>query len=352
MSPITEQVIPGLWSIPVPIPDNPLGHTLVYAFETSKGPVLIDSGWDDDRSWDVLVGGLATAGTSIGAVYGVLVTHVHADHHGLSGRVREASGAWIALHERDAAMIPKMSVGASTDKQGRADKVTADYRDELAAMLLDAGATMGELGAVSPPRAKDSSHRQRRPLVEPDRFLTDGERMDVPGWAVDAVWTPGHSPGHTCFRVPDHGLLLAGDHVLPSITPHIAMSRADRHGDPLGDFLESLRKVDTPDVHTVLPAHEHRFEHLHARVEEITAHHHHHLAEIDALLAEGPTSLWAIASKLVWNRPWDELNLATKRAAINETAAHLRYLVRRDRAVRLKGVTPITFASGVGVAPA
>lgn len=345
MGGMTEQVIPGLWSIPVPIPDNPLGHTLVYVFETPKGPVLIDSGWDDDHSWDVLVAGLQTAGTSVRDVYGVLVTHVHADHHGLSGRVREASGAWIALHERDAAMIPKMSPAAAGERREREDRVAADYRDELAAMLIDAGATAGELGTIAPMRAKDTSHRRRDPLVAPDRFLADGERMDVPGWAVDAVWTPGHSPGHTCFRVPDHGLLLAGDHVLPTITPHIAISRADRHGDPLGDFLESLRKVDTPDVHTVLPAHEHRFDHLHERVEEITAHHQHHLAEIEALLAVGPSSLWSIASRLVWNKPWDDLNLAMKRAAINETAAHLRYLVRRDRAVRFKGVRPITFAA-------
>jgi hypothetical protein len=54
--------------------------------------------------------------------------------------------------------------------------------------------------------------------------------------------------------------------------------------------------------------------------------------------------LWEIAGRLVWNKPWDELTLLMKRAAVNETAAHLRYLSRRDRAVRLKGVKPITFA--------
>lgn len=348
VSPVTEQVIDGLWSIPVPIPDNPLGHTLVYLFETSRGPVLIDSGWDADVSWDALVAGCATAGTSIAECYGVLVTHVHPDHHGLSGRVREASGAWIALHERDAAMIPKMSGAADGARPGRADQAAADFRDELAAMLLDAGASEHDVGAPSTRRPRERAVRP--PLVAPDRLLADGDRMDVPGWAVDAVWTPGHSPGHTCFRVPDHGLLLAGDHVLPTITPHIAISRADRHGDPLGDFLASLQKVDRADVTTVLPAHEHRFTHLHRRVEEITHHHHEHLAAIEAILAVGPASLWEIASRLAWNRSWDELNLATKRAAINETAAHLRYLSRRDRAVRHKGVKPITFGAGA-VAP-
>jgi glyoxylase-like metal-dependent hydrolase (beta-lactamase superfamily II) len=335
--PATDEVVPGLWSIPVPIPDNPLGYTLVYLFETRRGPVLVDAGWDDDSSWDALVAGCSAAGTSIADCYGVLVTHVHPDHHGLSGRVREASGAWIALHERDAAMVTRMSSATG----GRTTEAK-DFRDELAAVLLDGGASEHELVVAAEPR-RHGRRRRQAPLVSPDRFVEDGASMDVPGWNVQAVWTPGHSPGHTCFRVPAHGLLLAGDHVLPTITPHIAISRADRHGDPLSDFLASLEKVDRPDVDLVLPAHEHRFAPLHRRVVEITAHHHDHLAAIEAVLASGPATLWDIARSLAWNRPWAELTLSMKRAAVNETAAHLRYLSRRQRAVRFKSVRPLTF---------
>ena len=93
----------------------------------------------------------------------------------------------------------------------------------------------------------------------PDRHVADGERVDVPGWDIDAVWTPGHTPGHLCFHVPAERMLLSGDHVLPSITPHISISRRDRGGDPLGDFLDSLGKVAALDATEVLPAHRHRF---------------------------------------------------------------------------------------------
>src|SRR6188472_422526 len=99
--PPTEQVRPGLWSIGVPFPDNPLGYTLVYLIESDRGPVLVDAGWDDDESWDALVAGFQAAGSEVGACHGVLVTHVHPDHHGLSARVRDASDAWVAMHERD-----------------------------------------------------------------------------------------------------------------------------------------------------------------------------------------------------------------------------------------------------------
>jgi glyoxylase-like metal-dependent hydrolase (beta-lactamase superfamily II) len=338
----TESIRPGLWSVPVPIPDNPLGHTLVYAFETPRGPVLVDAGWDDDGSWRCLEEGLAVAGFRPSDVYGVLVTHAHPDHHGLSGRIREASGAWVALHPADATLIAKMG-GAAREHAEEHAAPEKDYRDEVAAMLLDAGAPEDE---VRIPRATPAGKRDQRPrhrLVEPDRFLADGERVDVPGWAVDAVWTPGHSPGHVCFRLPDHGILLAGDHVLPSITPHISLSRADRGADPLGDFLASLVKVDRPDIAEVLPAHEHRFHGLHDRVVEITAHHQERLDALELLLAAGPTTLWDLSKGLPWNRPWTDLGLSMKRAAVNETAAHLRHLTVRGRARRIKGHRPLTF---------
>src|SRR5437899_802046 len=95
----------GLWSIPVPIANNPLRYVLVYAFETDKGPYLVDAGWNTDDAYDVLCRGLVTAGFDISDVQGVLVTHIHPDHYGLAGRIREASGAWVALHPADAALV-------------------------------------------------------------------------------------------------------------------------------------------------------------------------------------------------------------------------------------------------------
>ena len=53
--PPVELVRPGLWSIPVPIPNNPLRYVLVYAFETDRGPYLIDAGWNtDDALFDTV----------------------------------------------------------------------------------------------------------------------------------------------------------------------------------------------------------------------------------------------------------------------------------------------------------
>src|SRR5512132_459649 len=100
-----EEVRPGLWSLPVPIPAVPLGYVLCYAFEVPGGVVLVDPGWNAGESLSALQAGLGRIGARLADVRGVLVTHIHPDHYGLAGRVREASGAWISLHPADAALI-------------------------------------------------------------------------------------------------------------------------------------------------------------------------------------------------------------------------------------------------------
>ena len=52
--PGVEKVRPGLWSIPVPLPNNSLRYVLVYLFETDRGPYLIDAGWNTDDAFGAL----------------------------------------------------------------------------------------------------------------------------------------------------------------------------------------------------------------------------------------------------------------------------------------------------------
>ena len=325
--PPTELVRPGLWSIGVPFPDNPLGYTLVYLVETDRGPVLVDAGWDDDESWDALVAGFRTAGTDVADCYGVLVTHVHPDHHGLSGRVREASDAWVAMHERDAVTVERLSSGMADDDASRR-RAGADAAGLHRRARRGPARRRRNRGRAGRRPGADARRRARRfrPLAVPDRTSPTASASTCRAGTSGAVWTPGHTPGHLCFHVPEHRLLLSGDHVLPSITPHISISRRDRGGDPLGDFLESLQKVARLDADEVLPAHRHRFGDLAQRVADITHHHLDHLVDIEAILADGPASLWQVAARLTWNRPWDQFPLALRRSAVNETAAHLRYL--------------------------
>ena len=103
--PPVEQVRPGLWSIPVPMPRNPLRYVLIYALALPDGLALIDVGWDSEESWRALVDGIAQTGHHVTDVRYAAVTHLHPDHFGLAPRLREVSGAALAMHSADAALL-------------------------------------------------------------------------------------------------------------------------------------------------------------------------------------------------------------------------------------------------------
>jgi glyoxylase-like metal-dependent hydrolase (beta-lactamase superfamily II) len=110
--PPVEQVRPGVWSVPTPFQNSPLRYVLAYLLEGPRGPVLIDTGWPSDEAWDGLVTGVRETGHEVSDVAAVLVTHFHADHFGLAHKVREASGAWIGMHEEDARALSRFTSAA------------------------------------------------------------------------------------------------------------------------------------------------------------------------------------------------------------------------------------------------
>jgi glyoxylase-like metal-dependent hydrolase (beta-lactamase superfamily II) len=254
-------------------------------------------------------------------VKAVAITHIHPDHYGLAGRLREVSGAWIGLHPADAALIP-----------GRYQEMDALLEDNR--LLLERmGCPREEAGL-----AEVSVHlRAFVNVARPDVLLGDGDRLDLPGWNVRVLWTPGHSPGHLCFVDTDRGLLFSGDHVLPKITSNISVHPQQRV-DPLADYLRSLEKVAALDLREVLPAHEYRFADARGRVAALLQHHEERLGEIEKALVKNPGSTgWEITKTLTWSRPWEEIHGYLRRAATGETLSHLVLLEQRGRAVRSGG---------------
>lgn len=308
--PPVERVRPGIWSIPVPLPNNSLRYVFVYAFETDAGAYIVDAGWNTDEAYAALDAGLAHAGYSMGDVRGVLVTHIHPDHYGLASRVREASGAWIALHPADAALI-----------RARYDD-PSELLERVSVMMRRFGAPADEVATLS---------RAAMPVMpfvtsaQPDVLFEDGDHPELPGWDLTAIWTPGHSPGHLCFWEPRHQLMLSGDHVLPRITPNIPF-HPQAGSDPLGDFLRSLDRLREYEPDEVLPAHEHRFVGLHARLDQLRAHHEARFNEVLSAIKDGITTAWGIAATMHWSRGWDRIEGFMRRAAVAEAVSHLRAL--------------------------
>jgi glyoxylase-like metal-dependent hydrolase (beta-lactamase superfamily II) len=318
--PEVERVRPGLWSVPVPLPNNPLRYVLVYLLELDAGVAVIDTGWSTEEAWNTLVAGMAVAGYAPPDVQAILITHIHPDHYGLAGRLREASGAWVGLHPADAALIPAR-YGLGID----------DLLANMDALLIDAGVpddVRTELTVAS------MGIRELVAATEPDVLLEDRVSVPLPGWDLVTLHTPGHSPGHVCFHDRKGRLLFSGDHVLPRISPSVAL-HVQQPINPLADFLDALRGVRDLDVDEVLPAHQWRFRGLDARVDELLEHHRHRLDETHQAISDTPgLTGWETTLRLRWSRDWSQIVGYMRRAAVGETLAHLVLLESSGRARR------------------
>jgi glyoxylase-like metal-dependent hydrolase (beta-lactamase superfamily II) len=324
--PPVEALRPDLWSIPVPIPDNPLRYVSVYALALDEGIGLIDTGWESDPGWGALISGLAVIGATVADVRGVLITHMHFDHLGLAARVRRESGAWIAMHPADAAAVLRWN------QRDGASAVAAQIQ-----FLIRLGADRSEAEEdAGHPEAMERFTR----MAAPDRLLEDNDLADFPGWQLRALHTPGHTPGHLCFQEDRTGLFFSGDHVLPRISPNISTD-PDGDTDPLRSYLHSLAAVRDLAPTEVLPAHEWRFRGLAERTDQLALHHEHRLSELLQALREHPGSTpWQVAAHLTWSRPWPSYTRQVRIFAVTETDAHLRLLRSRGMAISSDAAVP------------
>lgn len=311
------EVINGLHQLKVPVPNNPIGFTLPYLFQVPGGAAIIDPGWDAPESVESLQGQLGELGLSFGDIKQVIVTHVHPDHYGMAARVKEASGCEVLVHEKDieflrwrAIELPNTDIDAWFRRHG------------MPLNEGDRGSVGGRMGRWAAG-------------AEPDRTMTDGERLQLGSFHLDVMWTPGHSPGHACFYEASQELLLTGDHVLPTISPNVGLWPGSEH-DPLGDYLRSLKRLKGLAVKRVLPAHEYDFVDLDARLEGLEQHHEERLQEVIDAMQSGATTGYEVARGIKWSiGHFDGFDMMTRRAAMTETMAHLEHLAREGR-IRLR----------------
>ncbi|WP_257890463.1 hypothetical protein [Rhodococcus sp. USK10] len=123
-------------------------------------------------------------------------------------------------------------------------------------------------------------------------------------------------------------MVYSGDHVLPRITPNVALS-IQGETNPLERYLESLRRIARHDDYEVCPAHEYRFRGMARRTNELESASLARVGEVHDALDTGPASVHDIARELTWSRGWPSLKGTAFRLALGETAAHIQYLVGR-----------------------
>lgn len=87
---------------------------------------------------------------------------------------------------------------------------------------------------------------------EAEHTLAGGERLELAGFRIDVIFTPGHSPGHVTYAVPDGEALFSGDVLFQG-----SVGRTDLPGGDWGTLLESIRTLAEgyPAETTVYPGH-------------------------------------------------------------------------------------------------
>jgi glyoxylase-like metal-dependent hydrolase (beta-lactamase superfamily II) len=317
-------VAPGVFRIPLPLPTDGLRAVNVYAVLDGDDLVLIDSGWAIAEAKGALSAALAGIDRTIADVRQFLVTHVHRDHYTQAVVLRREFGTEIALGKGEQPTLDRIGKMVETGGPGQRP---------FMGRLQEAGATdlMARLAALGRPQDTD-----RDSWEQPDVWLADRSTAKIGNRELTAILTPGHTRGHLVFAEPANGLMFAGDHVLPHITPSIGFEGAPVDF-PLRDYLDSLRLVrGMPDTR-LLPAHGPVAPSVHARVDELLLHHDRRLGLIGDLVDKGASTAYEAATRMTWTRrerTLSELDPFNEMLAVLETMSHLDVLMLQGRLSR------------------
>jgi glyoxylase-like metal-dependent hydrolase (beta-lactamase superfamily II) len=317
--PATEdvtEVAPGILRMQLPIMMPGLGHVNCYALEDGRGYAVVDPGLPGPDSHGALRQRLANAELPLSRLHTVIVTHSHPDHFGGAARLREETGADIVTH-RDFRLWFDPEPDAEDPETAAADDTPQQVLQGPWSRPVPWG---GE--PFRPPEVGHSPEEFRAYMTRPrpTRRLDDADVASFARRDWIALHTPGHTPDHLCLFDPAEGVVLSGDHVLPTITPHI--SGIGNSDDPLAEFFASLERMQTLEgVRHVLPAHGHPFTNLSGRVDEIKKH---HIDRLDRLTTAShglgrAASVNELMQHLFSPRAWGSM-------AESETYAHLEHL--------------------------
>jgi len=316
------EITNGIHQIKLPLKDNPMGYVNTYLIQGTEGWVLLDTGWNDQESFEAFSEQLKEIHLGFQDISLIIITHMHPDHIGLAGRIQQLSGASLAVHEVEKEYLDSKLLWST-------DLVYLEINKWLQSNGVPAEFLTADMN--SSVEMKDLI-----PEAVAERGLTDGEIVKTGIFDLRVIWTPGHSNGHICLYEPSNKIFFTGDHILPGITPNISI-HLEWHEDPLQKYIHSLEKLRDLDMALGLPAHEDPFTDLQKRIHELLSHHEERKREILETIATEEKTAYDISSQITWmegNVGWAEMTSFDRRIAVTEALAHLESLRGEDRAVK------------------
>jgi glyoxylase-like metal-dependent hydrolase (beta-lactamase superfamily II) len=317
-----EEIAARLYRIEIPLPQTPLKALNTYLLHGAERSLLVDTGFNHPICLEAMQAALKKIQIDLAAT-DIFITHLHADHFGLAGRLATPTTR-VYFNRPEAEIIEHwQGFGPMLAYAGR-----HGFPRERLQQALQAHPG-GKFGSEWTP---------------PLQTLEAGNVLAVDDDAWHCIATPGHTRGHICLYEPDHKLLIAGDHILDDITPNIQCWSDDEN--PLQDYLQSLAQTAELEVDLVLPGHRRLIDNHRRRIDELRRHHDQRLAEVLALLADSPLNACETAARMHWDiraRGWHEFPTAQQWFALGEALSHLRFLEARGLVARCDETEPVRF---------
>ncbi|ANQ83478.1 MBL fold metallo-hydrolase [Azoarcus olearius] len=308
------EIAPGIRWIRMPLPFA-LDHINLWLLDDGDEVAVIDTGFGLEpiqANWEAV---LAAEPRPLSRVF---VTHHHPDHLGLASWLMQRNGA--TLH---------MSLGEFLGGQAVWHQLPGYSVADMVAQFRIHGLDDARLSALA---ERGNAYRRGIPEI-PQQYsrLFDGDQVEIGGQRWEVIVGYGHAPEHVSLYCERLGVLVSGDMLLPRISTNISVYAATPDDDPLGWFLDSLRRIShLPDNTLVLPSHGRPFKGIRARVAQLIAHHRE---RCDALVAActQPRS----AADLLGTLFARALDTHQVMFAMGEAIAHLNYLVKRGELCRV-----------------
>ena len=313
------EVAPGVRWFTMPLPGS-LAHINLWLLEDGDGVALVDTGIFSNTSkemWERVFAG-ALKGRKVTRL---IVTHAHPDHIGLAG--------WLCDRQEVALWITE-------DEHAMGRKFTIDAQK----ILIESGLALyrrGGLGLEAEQLAPARALTRVPSSAVPEDFvrLADGMEFAIGSRVWRVIVGRGHAPEHACLWCAEDDIFIAGDQVLPKITPNVSLWPGRDDPDPLGSFLASLDKIErtVPDSVLALPSHNLPFYRIYNRLQQLREHHAARMGEVIAACDRPRTAAELVP--ILFQRRLDMRQMAF---AMGEALAHLQYgvtlglLARDERA--------------------
>lgn len=311
------EIAEGLLWLRLPLP-MVLDHVNIYALDEGESWTIVDTGIHSRRAvalWETILAG-PLKGKPVSRV---ILTHHHPDHIGMAGWLMERFGA---------------ALWASRTSWLMARMLILDVEEQPTLQAL----AFWRSGGMDP--AVFSERAQQRPYNFADTCapipvgytrITDGAVIRAAGRDWDVHFGGGHAPDHLTLWSRDDALVIAGDQILPGISPNIGVYPTEPDADPLSDWLAACDRlaVHAREDHLVLPGHKLPFTGLPLRMRQLHENHETALDRLREFLKEPRTA--ADCFPLLFRR---RVDARTYGLALVESIAHLNHLMHAGEVTR------------------